>query len=218
EHVIVIPFFLFSGGWEEIKENWNRNREHSSILWKSRNMSLQNRVKFHSFTHHNPNTFPHAKQKFPPSSTFYAHCASTSEQTPGFRRQVRQVLTTKILQTELVKGESTNKEFHLVEDDIPSTLPSLFQPIKVHRKVYDRNNTAILNQTVEHFYNVLKKISSSHAIESARIWMKDYEQYRRQVLSEVENENDSVGNKTSKGDLVRNFYSCLRCEREQSEI
>ncbi|CAG8551238.1 10538_t:CDS:1 [Acaulospora colombiana] len=144
-----------------------------------------------SFTQHlsAPITSHHTNQKsFPPSS----HTRHTSSQIFGRTLPSKsRIQATKILPNQ---NEFIKKEFHFTGDDVPLASPPLLQPIKIHRKSCDRNNTAILNQTLENFYDVLKKVSSAHAIESVRMWMKDYEQHRRQVLSEVESESDVVCN------------------------
>ncbi|CAG8491256.1 5829_t:CDS:1, partial [Scutellospora calospora] len=46
-----------------------------------------------------------------------------------------------------------------------------------HHKLSNRRN--LLNQVMENFYDVLRKIDMDQYNESAKFWMLEYEQYRK---------------------------------------
>jgi len=63
--------------------------------------------------------------------------------------------------------------------------PSSFRVIRrrhQQRKTV-RNNSNVLNPTLDNFYNTLRRAGADLNVKSAKSWIKEYEGYRKQVLS-----------------------------------
>ncbi|CAB5371124.1 unnamed protein product [Rhizophagus irregularis] len=62
--------------------------------------------------------------------------------------------------------------------------PSSFRVIRRrHQRKNVRNNSNVLNPTLDNFYNTLRRAGADLNVTSAKSWVKEYEGYRRQVLS-----------------------------------
>lgn len=62
--------------------------------------------------------------------------------------------------------------------------PSSFRVIRRrHQRKNVRNNSNVLNPTLDKFYNTLLRAGADLNVTSAKSWVKEYEGYRRQVLS-----------------------------------
>ncbi|GBC00922.1 hypothetical protein RclHR1_04000003 [Rhizophagus clarus] len=52
-----------------------------------------------------------------------------------------------------------------------------------HQRRNVRNNSNVLNPTLDNFYNTLRRAGAGLNVNSAKSWLKEYEGYRQQVLN-----------------------------------
>ncbi|CAG8667936.1 9993_t:CDS:1, partial [Racocetra persica] len=78
--------------------------------------------------------------------------------------------------TEIAKTSRTN---------ILSNINQSFKVVRRQRQRKARRHS-VLNQTLDNFYNILRRTQADQTVKSANNWAKEYETYRRSVIYDDE--------------------------------
>ncbi|CAG8800831.1 2297_t:CDS:1 [Gigaspora margarita] len=80
---------------------------------------------------------------------------------------------------------SENTKTSSRSNNLLSNINQSFKVVRRQRQRKSRRNS-VLNQTLDNFYNILRRTKADQTVKSANNWAKEYETYRKSVIYDDE--------------------------------